>query len=271
MRRLLLKMMGDMRQEKMPFCFLMPAAEAIYRPFGFVFIYQQPGFVMGKEKKATALQAKGLIPEEDSDEYQRMRSLAAEWMERWLGSHYQVYAKRDDAYLKRLTTEIASEDGVLDVLYDGDEIAALAGWWGKTKREQRLLYGDEPYVMAADNLQKPGIMARIISPEVFVKAIRLKEAAGCGPSCILPIRLQDPLIPENDGLWFWHLGRNGSWMERKEWTETPAGRQDGFLPPLSLTIEEMTAWLFGYEAPEAVRAYEDLIEPLHGVFLDEVV
>ena len=115
------------------------------------------------------------------------------------------------SYLKRLTAEIASEDGVLDVLYDGDEIAALAGWWGKTKREQRLLYGDEPYVMAADNLQKPGIMARIISPEVFVKAIRLKEAAGCGPSCILPIRLQDPLIPENDGLWFWHLGRNGSW------------------------------------------------------------
>ena len=33
MRQLLVRMMGDMRREGMPFCFLMPAAEAIYRPF----------------------------------------------------------------------------------------------------------------------------------------------------------------------------------------------------------------------------------------------
>lgn len=269
MRRLLLKMMGDMRREKMPFCFLMPAAEAIYRPFGFVPVYQQPGFVMGGGKKS--LQAKGLIPEEDSDEYRRMRLLAAEWMERWLGRHYQLYAKRDDAYLKRLAQEIASEDGTLDVLYDGDEIAALEGWWGRTEREQRLLYGDEPYVAVSGSPQKPGIMARIISPEVFVNVIHLKKDAGCGHSCILPLRLQDPLIPENDGMWIWHLEKDGSWMERKAWPETFIQGQDGYLPPLSMAIEEMTAWLFGYGVPEVVESYEDFIEPLHGVFLDEVV
>lgn len=299
MRRLLLKMMGDMRQENMPFCFLMPAAEAIYRPFGFVFVYRQPGFVMGKEKGsgepsvkgwipekeaeepsvkgwipekvAADLSVKGLIPEVDSDEYRNRRIMAAEWMDRWLGRHYQLYVKRDEAYLKRLADEIASEDGTLDLLYDRDEIAALAGWWGRTKREQRLLYGDKPYVTMEDGLGKPAIMARIISPEVFVNVIRLKKDAGWSHGCILPLRLQDPLIPENDGLWLWHLERDRSWMERKAWSEEAVQGQESFLPPLSLTIEEMTAWLFGYEIMDAVRPYESVIEPLQGIFLDEVV
>ena len=42
MRQVLYKMLQDLNQEKKPFCFLMPAAEAIYRPFQFAFIYDQP-------------------------------------------------------------------------------------------------------------------------------------------------------------------------------------------------------------------------------------
>ena len=42
MRSLLIRMMTDMREQQMPFCFLMPAAEAIYTPFQFAFIYDQP-------------------------------------------------------------------------------------------------------------------------------------------------------------------------------------------------------------------------------------
>lgn len=42
MRRLLGRMMADLRVENMPFCFLMPADEAIYRPFGFTYIYRKP-------------------------------------------------------------------------------------------------------------------------------------------------------------------------------------------------------------------------------------
>ncbi len=38
MRRLLLRMMEDMRVEGMPFCFLMPADEAIYQPF-WIYLY----------------------------------------------------------------------------------------------------------------------------------------------------------------------------------------------------------------------------------------
>ena len=41
MRQVLNQMLRDLNQEKKPFCFLMPAAEAIYRPFQFAFIYDQ--------------------------------------------------------------------------------------------------------------------------------------------------------------------------------------------------------------------------------------
>ena len=42
MRRLMNRALSDMRAEGMPFCFLMPAAEEIYLPFGFTFIFDQP-------------------------------------------------------------------------------------------------------------------------------------------------------------------------------------------------------------------------------------
>ena len=41
MARLLKRAMQDRQAKKQPFLFLMPAAEAIYRPFGFRFIYRQ--------------------------------------------------------------------------------------------------------------------------------------------------------------------------------------------------------------------------------------
>lgn len=266
MRRLLLKAMKDMQQEKMPFCFLMPAAEAIYRPFGFVYICRQPKFERGTGWGEESRQpVSGLIPWKDTDEYETRLNLAAEWMDSWLQKHYQLYTKRDRDYVRRLVDEIASENGTLDILYDREKIAALSSMWGRTEPEQRLLYGDAPYVKRVDGQEKPAIMARIISLEVFMKVICLKEDAGCSENCVVRLQIRDTLIPENDGMWLWHLERGGSWMER------PEQEKNDFVPELSLTIEELTAWLFGYETPEAAGNYESLAEPLQGVFLDEVV
>lgn len=40
---------------------------------------------------------------------------------------------------------------------------------------------------------------------------------------------------------------------------------------LRLTITELTSWLFGYELPKAAEPWAELVQPLQGVFLDEVV
>ena len=42
MREVLTKALRDMNLEGRPFTFLMPAAEAIYRPFDFRFIWKKP-------------------------------------------------------------------------------------------------------------------------------------------------------------------------------------------------------------------------------------
>ena len=41
MRQLMEKALKDMREEGMPFCFLMPAFEALYLPFDFTYIYKK--------------------------------------------------------------------------------------------------------------------------------------------------------------------------------------------------------------------------------------
>lgn len=256
MRRLLVHMMADMRDEQMPFCFLMPADEAIYRPFGFTYIFRQPNLRL---RENAVLERRSLMAGRDGGGARRWLSGIAEWMNRWLKERYQVFAVRDEAYLKRLLDELASENGSLDVLYDGEAMAGFHSEWGLKEREQRLLYCREAYTEPAAEA-KPAIMARIISPEVFARAIRLSDDAVEDERVIL-LQLDDPLIPANQGVWEWHLSHEMSWMEKR----------DGAEAEISLRIEELTGWLFGYEVPEAAKPYEQLVDVLDGVFLDEVV
>ena len=42
----MLAMLRDMQEERMPFTFLMPARESLYRPYDFRYIYDQPRWVL---------------------------------------------------------------------------------------------------------------------------------------------------------------------------------------------------------------------------------
>lgn len=264
MRQLLNHMMGEMWSEQMPFCFLMPADEAIYRPFGFVYIYDQPQWELAG---GIALEARPLLPWKDSLGQKGWLAGLADWMDGWLKNRYQVYAVRDEAYLRRLIRELESEDGTFDVLYDGDAMVGIRCEWGLEKREQRLLMVEPPYQREKDEA-KPAIMARIICLEQFVRAIRLKEDVPEEELRIL-LEVEDPLIPQNSGCWYWNVSRETSWLER-----CGQGSGDAIAerkPDISITAAELTGWLFGYDVPEAVHGYGNMIETLKSVFLDEVV
>lgn len=250
MRRLLLRMMADMRAEGTPFCFLMPADEAIYRPFGFTYIFDQPRWRLRPEAEAH-------LCRRDAAE---LPDAAGAWMERWLANRYQVYAVRDGDYVRMLAAETASEDGRVDALYDGPRLIGFHSMWGWQEKEQRLLYAEPSYIEEAAP-PKPAIMARIISPETFVRAVRLRDRVKA-EEVVISLALEDPLIGENQGIWRWHLNHQTSWLEPGE---TAGGE------PLRLTVTELTAWLFGYEIPEAAKTWETVVQPLQGVFLDEVV
>lgn len=266
MRRLLNRMMREMWEERMPFSFLMPADEAIYRPFGFVYIFDQPQW---KAKDGEPLLARTLLPWTDSAGGNRCLGALADWMERWLSRRYQVYAVRDEAYLRRLLRELESEDGTFDVLYDEGAMTGIRSEWGIEKKEQRLLMLPPQYMEEAAPA-KPAIMARIICLEQFVKAVRLREGVKAESLRIL-LDVEDPLIAENHGLWCWNLNREMSWLERHG--QAASLDTDGIVPKpdIRVTIGELTGWLFGYHVPEAAGKYAEMIETLSGVFLDEVV
>lgn len=217
MRSLLNRMMENMRNEGMPFCFLMPADEAIYRPFGFTYIYRQPsmdvkaGVVleereilagrsgedtgrrdgrnqaealgrMGTPEVPGMLKVPGVSGLPGMSEMPGMSQVSeitnmpdlprlSAWMNAWLVSRYEVFAIRDEAYVCRLLKEIASENGNFRLLYDQGNLVGMRSEWGLEKREQRLLYGENSYVEEIAP-PKPAIMARIITPEKFVRAIR---------------------------------------------------------------------------------------------------
>lgn len=67
MRSLLIRMMTDMRERQMPFCFLMPAAEAIYTPFQFAFIYDQPVWNLKEDIKLKHTSIEETVPSREHD------------------------------------------------------------------------------------------------------------------------------------------------------------------------------------------------------------
>ena len=236
----------------------------------------------------------------------------ADWMDRWLNGRFQVYAERDSAYLQMLQAELDSEDGQVYGYLDGQgKLAALRAVWGKEKQEQRFLYCDrDEWVGTPEGLpaSKPAIMARITDVAAMAEAISVNEDCPC-PMMEVLIRIKDRLVDGNHGLWRWRLGRDGSRLERIKGIgamegagsmessgsmegsgsmevfgtmEGPGTEEGGTLVStevLELTIEQLTAWLLGYRALDAVTESDSgeipywwrYVRPLRGVFLDEVV
>ena len=102
MRDVLMRMLGDMHQDRKPFCYLMPASPDIYRPFGFRYIFDQPRYRLGPEAKERLRRRELRL---DGN----LCSSLAGWMNHWLSSRYQVYALRDRDYMEMLQSELDSE------------------------------------------------------------------------------------------------------------------------------------------------------------------
>ena len=142
MARLLRRAMQDRQEKEQPFLFLMPAAEAIYRPFGFRFIYRQQSMtgVPGVPDDAEPLTpvedhspVKAGLPQKPDgwkgsteawklspvaeDELEAAARFAEDQLSR---RHIQVRTVRDAHYYRVLQKECRAEDGDLCwMLQDG--------------------------------------------------------------------------------------------------------------------------------------------------------
>lgn len=285
MRRLLMRMLEDQNREEMPFTFLMPADPAIYRPFGFVYVYDQPFWRLneaGKGLRRVRIRAdvsgagRNFGPEPDSTrnfgqepDPARNKGLeeqlkeAEEWLNRWLEERYQVFVRRDHRYLLRLWKEIRSEYGQWELLYDGERLVGMECFWGKEKKERRFLYAEEEFT-EPDQKARPAIMARIVNLEAFMKGIRLKPKGVLERELQVTLGICDGQIKANNGLFSWRITEAGSQLQ-KLCEEVPAEAQ-------TVTAEALTQWLMGYGKPDEIpQVLWEAIQPAAGIFLDEVV
>lgn len=281
MSALLKRAMRVMYDRNEPFTFLMPAAEAIYYPFDFRFVYRQgQSMIRGMKSIDDGVQIEAAT-EKDCVEI-------AEFANRCL-KDYQVVARRDKNYYQALIYEHQSEDGeVLITKREGimngvlcyakdeqiiirepifehqtDFQTAVYSLTGDVSTQVKCIgYGDEECV--------PMIMARILHLETFLKTLQLKE------NLELVVGIEDSILNENHGVFHIIGGRENGIHT----VEKVCGCQT---VDDTVKIGTLTSLLFGYltlqeltekgelnVSPELKSELEKII-PLQKVFLNEVV
>lgn len=287
MAKLLRQAAQDMRENGEPFTFLMPAAEAIYYPHGFRFIYQQrQQNVTGKKSKDIQWEI-GLAEKKDCGEL-------AEFSNRILRKTYEVYVERDWHYYERLLQEVESEDGGILLVKKAGE---LLGFFGYGKGEQYEViepcfleeYVDEFYpalleltkneetevhVMGGseDGIRKPIIMAKILHIPNMLGCIESKEEIG------LILNVLDE--PSGESLGTFALYGKGEVQVAELDTEKGEPRLQAAAlreEPEQISIGDLTSILFGYTCLEEMNVSQTIkrelgkIKPLRNVFLNEIV
>ena len=176
MRQLLNHAMQVMVDRGEPFTFLMPASEAIYKPFGFEFVYEQKREkVVGKKCIDETL----VIEKAKEEDCQAIADFANEFLK-----EYDVVTWRDEEYYKMILAEQTSENGGILVAKRDEKLEGIFCYAKETEfviREplcydkailQHAIYhltGNETdYVLCTgygSEESKPMIMAKVLNSE----------------------------------------------------------------------------------------------------------
>lgn len=174
MAALLKHAMQVMKDRGEPFTFLMPVAEAIYKPFGFEFVYTQArGMVYGRQSEEPIQFA--YAREEDC---RKMADFANEKLQ-----CYDIVTWRDATYYETLLAELKSENGGILLVKKEDTILGIFGFAKGERIEIReplfnkqedleaavyYLTGNETdgiFCTGYGRHTKPMIMAKALKPE----------------------------------------------------------------------------------------------------------
>ena len=291
MGMLLRKAMQAMYQEKQPFTFLMPAAEAIYTPYDFRFVYDQNVWkytvVEKQEQKSLPVSEAGIGDGAD---------LAAFFME-YFSERFQIYAVRDEQYYQTMLFEQQSENGGIAILKrsekivgcflygdeDGLEIreplylkeyetefwAAVGKICEKHGQKEALVYAgiseEEKIGTVEFQKQKPTIMVRILHLESLLRLLKTK--AGEQIDCSFAVL--DSILTQNSRVWKLQSSPIGE-IEEGEDTAKEVEKQRSSDCKTKIYVREtedsegvlsiaaLTSLLFGYKSVEEVAEDPDV-------------
>lgn len=289
MTRLLETSAADMYRSGEPFTFLMPAAEEIYYPHGFRFVYRQS-------------RIEGVIKEwfPDEDEQLKVRfaveedcpALAA-LAEKMLKEYPMIRTVRTEMYYRTLLREQKSEMGEILLVEKEKRICGFVIYNledGKAQLREPLFMREEDWDHMVAFLMKnsifhlqiagvlpeekiwmtkklkemeekeiPIIMARIIHLKNFLESIRAKK------NFHVRISVKDEMIPENTGCW------DITGIKGEKLTARKENKKEG----KEISPGELLSALFGYhtdyEKQGTLSEVVEGAERMPPVFLNEIV
>ena len=246
MRSLLQASLQEMYRREETFTWLMPAAEAIYRPFGFRFIYEKNKMTVTADVLRRAETDENWQIHSDQEvsgdifcEEAKKEDLAelACFAEKQLSKLAEVYTVHDIAYFEQRMQEVGCEGGSLILIRKEKEICgyflalkkdreaweivvedvvqkkafpAVLHCFGAS--EEKCTFTEFPQIWEqyAQSENVPAIMGRIVHLERFVCCLKIKKEQEW------KIRLTDSLIPENNGYFIIKTGIEGGSLIRVE-------------------------------------------------------
>lgn len=269
MRSLLQDSLQEMYQKEEAFIWLMPAAEAIYHPFGFRFIYEKNKMTVTADvwQKAEADKIWQRHPEQKtgeaiSCEEAKKTDLAelACFAESQLSKLAEVYTVHDIAYFEQRMQEVGCEGGSLVLIRNENRIcgyflalreqreaweivvedtvkkeafSAVCRWFGENGKNLIFTAFPQSWECYGKSVHVPAIMGRIVHLERFVRCLKTQKEQE------LKIRLSDSLIPENNGYFLVKTGNQGGTVIKME--NLPEKERKTFR---SLDIGQLTEELF---------------------------
>lgn len=274
-RDVFVKMLHDEEAAGKPITYLVPVNPAVYAPMGFTFIGNVAFYELTEEAKQTLTRTVCQDTPEDCGR-------AAVYMEQWLGARYEMYTRRDAAYVSRLIKELASENGTLEFLEQDGRLVGLDAYWGWEVREHRLLYAEDAYTVKTG--EKLWNMARLTNIGALLAAFGLKQAEQQGEEkrmLTLGIRMNDPILEMNNGEFVWTIGETGSSLKARKPEPNTCGCTENVSIWLEAKPEELVSWLFGCRKAEEIwggqlenKGLAEIlaqVDTVNGVYLDEIV
>lgn len=246
MRSLLQASLQEMYRREETFTWLMPAAEAIYRPFGFRFIYEKNKMTVKADVLRRAETDENWQIHSDQEvsgdifcEEAKKEDLAelACFAEKQLSKLAEVYTVHDIAYFEQRMKEVGCEGGSLILIRKEKEICgyflalkkdreaweivvedavqkkafpAVLHWFGASEEKCTFTAFPQIWERYAQSENLPAIMGRIVHLERFVCCLKIKKEQEW------KIRLTDSLIPENNGYFIIKTGIEGGSLIRVE-------------------------------------------------------
>lgn len=287
MRNLLIHALQDQYSQKMPFTFLMPAAEAIYYPYDFRFVYDQKQiefdeafFSARKEYKND--EHRNVSQEQIVDRDARFMDAGkmAAFVEENFSDCWNVVALRNAQYYQTQILEQQSEFGGMRLVFEEEKLACIYAYAkeeGLEIREPLCLEGKEALLWASvDGLREPEEKVMVYGleeipdcldgeksvskgiykekPVIMVRIVHLQELfskmkipSECEIHCSFAVI--DPILHKNSRIWKLSSSKGEESLNVSE-TEDSQG---------VLSIAALTEILFGYKTPEEIRAEESVI------------